>query len=83
MFTENNNIHDDQYEVFDGCFGTVVGRCQIGAYLKLDNGEDAYAYKFASLLPGTKVLCTVLKLAKENRLKLVSIDSVVQYAIPA
>lgn len=83
MFTEINNIHDDQYEVFDGCFGTVVGRCQKGAYLKLDNGEDAYAYKFASLLPGTKVLCTVLKLAKENRLKLVSIDSVVQYAIPA
>lgn len=83
MFAEFPETQNTQYDVLDGCFGTVVGRNRKGAYLKLDNGEDAYAHKFGNLLPGSKVLCTVLKLAKEDRLKLVSIDSVVQYAIVA
>lgn len=63
------------YERFDGCYGTVVGSCRSGAFLELDNGEKAFAYKFASLRPGTKVLCTVLRLADEARKMLVSIDS--------
>lgn len=67
------------YERFDGCYGTVVSRCFKGAYLELDNGEKAFAYKFANLFPGTKVLCTVLKQASENRKMLVSIDSVLQF----
>lgn len=77
--TENQNM----YEVFDGCYGTVVGRCQKGAFLTLDNGEDAFAYKFGNLCPGTKVLCTVLRLADEGRRKLVSIDSVAHYPAAA
>ena len=72
-----------QYEVFDGCYATVVGRCQKGAFLTLDNGEDAFAYKFGNLWPGAKVLCTVLRLADEGRRKLVSIDSVAHYPIAA
>lgn len=55
------------YERFDGCYGTVVSRCFKGAYLELDNGEQAFAYKFANLFPGTKVLCTVLKQATEGK----------------
>ena len=74
MNAENN------YERFDGCYGTVVGCCRSGAFLELDNGEEAFAYKFASLYPGTKVLCTVLRLADEARKMLVSIDSVVDYS---
>lgn len=74
---------ENQYEVFDGCYATVVGRCQKGAFLTLDNGEDAFAYKFGNLWPGTKVLCTVLRLADEGRRKLVSIDSVAHYPIAA
>lgn len=66
------------YERFDGCYGTVIGRCLKGAYLELDNGEQAFAYKFANLFPGTRVLCTVLKQATEGRKMLVSIDSVLQ-----
>lgn len=50
------------YERFDGCYGEMTGSCKSGAYLTLDNGQEAFAYKFASLLPGTKVLCTVLKM---------------------
>ena len=68
-------------EVFDGCYGTITGRCQKGAYLELDNGQKAFAYKYANLLPGTKVLCTVLKQAVDNRSMLVSIDSIASYAI--
>ena len=67
------------YEVMDGCYGRVTGRCQKGAFLKLDNGQEAFAYKFASLLPGTEVLCTVLRQAVENRKMLVPIDSVLRY----
>lgn len=63
------------YERFDGCYGTVIGCCRSGAFLELDNGENAFAYKFGSLRPGTKVLCTVLRLADEARKMLVSIDS--------
>lgn len=66
------------YERFDGCYGTVIGRCLKGAYLELDDGEQAFAYKFGNLFPGTKVLCTVLKQATEDRKMLVSIDSVLQ-----
>lgn len=77
MFTEVEEKGVQGYEVLDGCYGTVVGRCRKGAFLTLDNGEDAFAYKFGNLWPGTKVLCTVLRLAHEGRRKLVSIDSVV------
>ncbi len=70
---------ENNYERLDGCYGTVIGRCQSGAFLELDNGETAFAYKFASLYPGTKVLCTVLRLADEARKMLVSIDSVIDY----
>ena len=76
----NNERH---YEMFDGCYATVVGRCQKGVFLTLDNGEDAFAYKFCNLWPDTKVLCTVLRLAEDGRRKLVSIDSVVHYPIAA
>jgi len=68
------------YEPFDGCYGTIIDRCRAGAYLQLDNGEEAFAYKFGNLFPGTKVLCTVLRLPTEGRKMLVSIDSIVQYA---
>lgn len=67
------------YEVMDECYGKIVGRCQKGAFLELDNGQEAFAYKFASLLPGTEVLCTVLRQAVENRKMLVSIDSVLKH----
>lgn len=72
------NEANTRYERFDGCYGTVIGRCLKGAYLELDNGEQAFAYKFANLFPGTRVLCTVLKQATEGRRMLVSIDSVLQ-----
>lgn len=68
------------YDVFDGCFATVRERNRNGVYLELDNGQEAFAFRFANLLPGSKVLCTVLKQADENRRMLVSIDSVVRHA---
>lgn len=71
---------DPGYERFDGCHATVTGTCHSGTFLQLDNGEGAFAYKFASLRPGSKVLCTVLRPALEKRKKLVSIDAILHYA---
>ena len=70
-------VNTTAYEVFDGCYGTVKDRIREGVYLELDNGQEAFAFRFANLLPGSKVLCTVLKLPREGRKMLVSIDSVV------
>lgn len=79
MTTANQDIKA-KYEPFDGCYGIITERCRAGAYLQLDNGEEAFAYRFGNLFPGTKVLCTVLKEAKEEKRMLVSIDSVLEYA---
>lgn len=70
----------DNYEILEGCYGKVIGTCQKGAFIVLDNGQEAFAYKFANLYPGTLVLCTVRRLADEQRRMLVTIDSVVDYA---
>ena len=64
------------YERFDACYGKVVDCCRSGAYLVLDNGAKAFAYRFAHLFPGTQVLCTVLQPPTEKKRMLVSIDSV-------
>lgn len=66
----------EKYERLDGCYGEVIGTCRSGAFLTLDNGEEAFAYRFASLRTGTKVLCTVRRPAKEDLRTLVTIDSV-------
>ena len=73
-------INSASYDIGDGCYGKIKDRTNAGAYLILDNGELAFAYKF-NLLPGTKVLCTVLKPTTETRFKLVSIDSVLYNAV--
>lgn len=69
-----------KYEPWEGCYGIVTGRCRAGAFLELDNGEEAFAFKFGNLFPGTKVLCTVKRIATEEKRTLVSIDSVIEYA---
>lgn len=71
---------EDNYEPLDGCYGQVQGTCQSGAFLRLDNGQEAFAYKFAHLYPGSLVLCTVRRLATEDRRMLVSIDAVLKHA---
>ena len=69
-----------EYEPLEGCYGTITGRCCAGAYLQLDNGQEAFAYQFANLPFGTIVLCTVKKKASEIKKTLVSVDSIIQYA---
>ncbi len=77
---ERNNNYAVEYEVYDGCYGTVTGSCSKGAFLEPDNGQEAFAYKFASLRPGSKVLCSVVRKPTESQRMLVSIDHVCHYA---
>ena len=67
------------YDIWDGCYGIIENCCRKGAYLVLDNGEPAFAYKFGNLRTGTKVLCTIRKQATEDRRMLVTIDAVCRY----
>ena len=64
------------YEKDDACYGKVTCCCRTGAFLVLDNGQEAFAYKFASLQPGTEVLCCVERVPVDDRRMLVSIESV-------
>ena len=75
-----NVKREESYEVYDSCYATVIGRSTHGAYLELDNGEPAFAYRFSALRNGTKVLCSILKKARGDRSALVGIDSVREYA---
>ena len=74
MNVENKIL--EEYDIHDVVMGTVTGGCANGVFLKLENGENAYA-KFGFLKSGTKVLCSILKKATEKWLTLTSIDSVV------
>ena len=67
-----------KYEPKDVVIGTVSGGCSSGLFLRLENGEEAFA-KFGRLPSGTKVLCSILKKADDRRnfLMLASIDSIV------
>lgn len=83
MFVRTEEAEAQDYEVLDGCYGIVQNCCRTGAYLILDNGELAFAYKFGNLKPGTEVLCTVRKPACADKRKLVTIDSVRHYPTAA
>lgn len=67
----------DDYNVRDGVHAVVTGGCSKGLFLRLENGQAAFA-SFGGLVPGTEVLCTVLKKATERWRGLVSIDSVLE-----
>ena len=83
MFVKLETTEVQSYDVWDGCYGVIRGRCQKGVFLLLDNGEPAFAYRFTSLWPGTEVLCTVRRLASGDRRTLVTIDSVCYYPAAA
>ena len=69
--------NDNTYDIFDECYGFVTRTYQNGVQVRLDNGKPAYAHRFANLALGTRVLCSVRRLATEDRDMLVSIDSVI------
>ena len=60
----------------------VTGGCSRGLFLRLENGQEAFA-SFGGLVPGTEVLCTVLKKATERWRVLVAIDSVLERELAA
>lgn len=72
---EVEEIMEGGLNVRDGLYGEVTGSCGKGVFLTLDNGEEAFAY-FGGLAPGTRVFCTVRRLAAEGLRTLVKIDAV-------
>ena len=69
----------ERYELYDGCYGSVLERCSNGVFVELDNGEIAFANHFQNLRSGTKVLCTVERMEEGFRRKVVTIDSFIKY----
>lgn len=83
MFIELEETEVQGYDVLDCCYGVIENCCRKGAFLALDNGQPAFAYKFSNLQPGTEVLCTVRRLAHGDQRMLVTIDSVCYYSSAA
>lgn len=73
---------EDDYNVRDGVRAVVTGGCSKGLFLHLENGQEAFA-SFGGLVPGTEVICTVLKKATERWRVLVAIDSVLERELAA
>lgn len=67
---------EHRYSEKDMCTGTVLGKCNSGVFIGLDNGNEAFAYNFFCVPDGAKVLCSVKRCAAEGRRVLVTIESV-------
>ena len=65
-----------RYERGDGAYGVVSGRCKKGAYIELDNGEGAFAFNAGNVRSNAKVICTVVRPARDGQRCLVSLESV-------
>ena len=72
-----------EYEVLDMYYAKVIGKCRSGIYLEMENNQQAFAYNYLSLLPGSEVLCSILRKPKGEKGMLVSIDSVLSYGAVA
>lgn len=73
---------DEDFNVKDDVYGTVIGSCSKGIFLRMDNGQEAFAY-FNILGIGTRVRCSVRRKANESRRMLVSVDSLINDPIMA
>jgi len=70
-----NEYIDENFNIGDGVTAVVTEECKSGIFLRLENGQEAFA-KFGGLCPGVEVLCTVLKKATKTFRVLVAIDSI-------
>ncbi len=68
------------YEVFDECYGVITGRCRKGAFIQLENGQEAFAYRYANLRPGSEVICAVQRPPREGLRMLVTVSHICRYA---
>ena len=73
---------DNDHNVRDGVCAVVTRGCRKGTFLRLENGQEAFA-SFGGLMPGTEVLCTILKKSSKRWKVLVAIDSVLERELAA
>ena len=69
------NTYETRHEIKDTVKAVVTVCTKKGVYLKLDNGETAFA-KFGNLQNGTEVLCSIVKYSTLEWPAFVTIDSV-------
>lgn len=77
---ENSYEAENALELKDSCYGEVTCRTQKGIFILLENGTECFSFTCANLALGSKVLCSVLRYAKNGLKPLVSVDSVLEYA---
>ena len=75
----NEYLEEEGINVRDSVCGVVTGGCRSGLFLRLEDGQEAYA-RFGGIYPGARVLCTVIKRATDRWRVLVSVDSVLEDA---
>ena len=56
----NYRCNDKECNIRDGVRAVVIGGCNKGVFLRLEDGQEAFA-SFGGLVSGTEVFCTVLK----------------------
>lgn len=75
MWQMYENETDNELHAHDCVYGKLIDFNKDGIYVRLENGETAFAY-FSRLEYGTRVLCSVLRKARGMAYMNVSIDAV-------
>lgn len=65
-----------EYVKGDCCYATIAGHNSKGSYLRLDNGQRAFAYNAGNVRIGERILCTIAKSATEHRGALAKMESI-------
>ena len=78
----NYEYEGDDYNVRDSVRAEVTGTCSKGLFLRLENGQEAFAF-FGDLVMGSEVFCTVLRKANEGGVLLVAVDSILEKGLAA
>lgn len=73
-YSYNRSYNEDCINVWDTVNATVTDNNCSGVYLLLDTGEKAFSYH-SRMARGTRVTCSVKRLANEKHDIVVTIDS--------
>ena len=70
------------YERGEAAYGKILTYGKSGAYVRLDNRTTAFAFNAGCLPIGTRVICSIYREARGNRLAVVVMESVLDRKEP-